>query len=289
MAKASTQKEMIKDIKADGKKAAKEAAYSPLMERLTRLGYGIKGMIYILIGLLALQGVFGKNATPADQFGAIVALGRLPYGKAILWVVLIGLISYAIWGLIRAFLDPYHKGTDMKGLLARGGFLVSAVTYALFVVPTYDLIHGNSQGSQAGNTQRMVATLMGLPFGRIIVGVFGAASIAAGIYQIYMAIHSHTDQQFKQYALTPEQLRTVKRAGQFGTIARGVVFSLVGFFFCLAAFYANPQQAKSFDGALDFLARQPYGIWLLGIVALGLIAFGVYSLIGAALFRLKRS
>ena len=289
MAKARTQQGLIKDIKTDGKKAAKEAAYSPLMERLTRLGYAVKGVIYILIGLSAFQGVFGKNATPADQFGAIVAMSRLPYATVILWAVLIGLISYSIWGLIRAFLDPYHKGTDIKGLLARGGFLVSAVTYALFVLPTYDLIQGASHSSQTGNTQRMVATLMAMPFGRVIVGLFGLAGIAAGIYQIYMALRAHSDQQFKQYALTPDQLRTVKRAGQFGTIARGVVFGLVGFFFCLAAIYARPQQAKTFDGALDFLARQPYGIWLLAIVALGLIAFGVYSLIGAALFRLKRS
>ena len=289
MAKARTQQGLIEDIKTNGKKAAKEAAYSPLMERLTRLGYGVKGVIYILIGLLALQGVFGKNATPADQFGAIVAMSRLPFGKVVLWVVLIGLISYSIWGLIRALLDPYHKGTDLHGLLARGGFLVSAVTYALFVLPTYDLIQGISSGSQTGNTQLMVASLMAMPLGRVIVGGFGVAGIIAGIYQIYMAIRSPSDQQFKQFALTREQLKTVKRAGQFGTIARGVVFGLVGFFFCLAAFYARPQQAKTFDGALDFLARQPYGSWLLAIVAVGLIALGVYSLIGAALFRLKRS
>ena len=288
MVKARTQKGLIKNIKTEGKKAAKEVAYSPLMERLTRLGYGIKGVIYILIGLLALQGVVGKNATPADQLGAIVAIARLPYGKVILWVVLIGLISYSLWGLIRAFLDPFHKGTDMEGLLTRGGFLVSAVTYAFFVLPTYDLIQGASHGSQTGNTQRMVATLMAMPLGRVIVGVFGVAGVVAGIYQIYMVIHSDSDQQFKQYALTPEQLKIVRRAGQFGTIARGVVFGLVGFFFCLAAIYARPQQARSFDGALDFLAQHPYGIWLLGIVALGLIVFGIYSLIGAALFRLKR-
>jgi hypothetical protein len=74
MAKATTQKGLLKNTKSEGKKAAKEAAYSPLMERLTRLGYGIKGVIYILIGLSALEGVFGKNQRPADQLGAIVAM-----------------------------------------------------------------------------------------------------------------------------------------------------------------------------------------------------------------------
>ena len=110
MAKANAQKGPMKNIKLEGKRAAKEAAYSPLMDHLTRLGYGIKGVIYILMGLLAFQGATGKSHTPADQLGAIVAISKLPYGKVMLWVVLIGLISYALWGLIRAFLDPFYKG-----------------------------------------------------------------------------------------------------------------------------------------------------------------------------------
>ena len=288
MTKANTQKGILQDMKSEGKKAAKEAAYSPLMDRLTRLGYAIKGILYILIGLFAVQGALGDSRTPADQVGAIVAIGKLPFGDVILWVVLIGLVSYSIWGLIRAFLDPFHKGTDLEGLLARGGFLVSAITYAFFVVPTYDLIQGTSSGSQTGNTQRMIATVLSMPWGPAIVGVLGLAGIAAGLYQIYMGIHSKFEQRFKPYAMNAEQRRMAKQIGRFGTIARGVVFSLVGFFFCLAGFYANPQQAKTFDGALDFLAKQPYGLWLMGIIAIGLIAFGIYSLMSAAWFRLKR-
>jgi len=134
----------------------------------------------------------------------------------------------------------------------------------------------------------MIGAVLSMPWGWAIVGVLGIAGIVAGFYQIYRAINSKFDQTFKPYAMTPEQLRIAKQAGRFGTIARGVVFSLVGGFFCLAAFYGNPQHAKTFDGALDFLAKQPYGLWLMGIVAVGLIAFGIYSLIGAAWFRLKR-
>src|SRR6266498_303158 len=114
-----------KNMEAKGKKAAKEAAYSPIMERLTRLGYGIKGLIYITMGLLAIQGALGNAKTPADQLGAIRTFSKLPFAQVLLWVVLIGLISYALWGLMRAIIDPFHKGTDTEGLLARGGYLVS--------------------------------------------------------------------------------------------------------------------------------------------------------------------
>ncbi len=279
----------VKNVEAKGKRAAKGAAYSPLMDRLARLGYAVKGLIYITIGLVAVQGVLGKSSTPADQLGAIRALGKLPYAPFILWVILIGLISYSLWGLIRAILDPFHKGKDMQGLLARGGYLVSAITYASFVLPTYHLIIGTRRGAGPNQTLQFVIKLMAMPWGRVIVGALGVATIAAGLYQIYMGITLNFEKQFKPYALAPEQLRVAKQIGRFGTVARGVVFALVGYFFFLAAYYARPGQAQGFDGALRFLADQPYGLWLMGIIAAGLIAFGIYSLMSAAWFRLKDS
>ena len=288
--KARGERGPVEDIQSEGKRAAQQAAYSPLMETLTRIGYAVKGVIYILIGVLALEGVTGKNHSPADQVGAIVALSKLPAGEVIMWIVLIGLIAYSLWGFIRAILDPYHKGHDLKGIAARIGYVISGLTYAFFVLPTYDLIKGARHSSSAGSgsTQKIVAQVMSMPFGAILVGAFGVAAIAAGVYQIYSGLNSTFDRQFKSYALTPDQYKTVIQAGRFGTAARGVVFALVGFFLCLAAVYHNPSQAKGFSGALTFLGHQPYGLWLLGIIAVGLIAFGVYSLISAAWLKMRR-
>jgi hypothetical protein len=277
----------IKNVQTQGKQAAKQAAYSPIMERLTRIGYGVKGLIYITIGLLAIQGALGKAKTPADQFGAIHTFAKLPFGHALLWVVLIGLISYALWGVIRAVLDPFHKGTDLKGLLARGGYLVSAATYAFFAWPTYQLIT-HTRASSGGNQAQFIGQIMALPMGRIIVGVIGVGAIGAGLYQCYLGIESKFEKQFKTYALNPEQYRIAIQIGRFGTVARGIVFAIVGFFFFLAAYYANPSRAQGVSGALNFLAKQPYGLWLLGIVAAGLIAFGIYSIMTAAWFRFQR-
>jgi hypothetical protein len=276
----------IKNMEVKGKRAAKGAAYSPTMERLARLGYGIKGLIYITIGLLAIQGALGRGKTPADQLGAIRTFSQLPFAQVLLWVVLIGLISYSLWGIVRAVMDPFHKGTDTEGLLSRGGYLVSAATYATFVLPTYHLIMG--AGSSGGNQTQLVAKIMSLPFGRLIVGVVGVAAIGAGLYQCYLGLESKFEKQFKTYALNQEQYRLAIQIGRFGTIARGIVFAIVGFFFFLAAYTASPGRAQGISGALDYLARQPYGLWLMGIVAVGLIAFGIYSLMTSAWFRLKR-
>ncbi|MGE5248801.1 MAG: DUF1206 domain-containing protein, partial [Bacteroidota bacterium] len=241
----------------------------------------------LTIGVLGLGVALGKSSTPADQLGAISAIAKLPFGPFVLWVVLAGLVSYTLWGIIRALLDPFHKGTDTQGLLQRGGYLISGLTYASFVLPTYRLIQGAHGSSSASQTPTLIARVMSMPSGRWVVGILGLAIIAGGIYQIAMAVNKKFQQQFKAYALTPDQVRAANQLGRFGTAARGVVFALAGFFVVLAAYLARPGQARGIDGALRFLAKQPYGLWLLGIVAVGFIAFGVYSMIGAAWFRLK--
>ena len=281
-------KSVPKNVEKEGKKVAKEAAFSPLMEKLMRLGYAVKGFLYIAIGFIAIMGALGKSSTPADQIGAIAAFSKLPYASILLWIILIGLVSYSLWGVVRAIFDPLHKGNDLKVLLARGGFLLSAITYAFLVIPTYQLINGSRSGSGSNSTVKMVSTVMNMPMGRWIIGAVGLAVVAGGLYQMYMGIKMNFDQFYKPYALSSEQFRAAKQMGRFGTTARGMVFALTGFFLVLAAYQANPGNARGFDGAFKYLAHQPYGIYLLGVIALGLIAFGLYSIMMAAWLRLRR-
>ena len=116
----------FRNFKQNGESKAQKAANSPLMETLTRIGYGARGLIYITMGLLAVQVALGKGGALASPQGAIAAIGKQPAGLVLLWVILVGIIAYAVWGVVRAVFDPLQKGHDTKGLLARGGFLVSA-------------------------------------------------------------------------------------------------------------------------------------------------------------------
>ncbi len=264
------------------------AAFSPLMESLARLGYGVRGLIYITMGLLALNVALGKGGVLASPQGAIAAIGKQPAGMALLWVILIGLIAYALWGVVRAVFDPLNKGNDMKGLLERGGFLVSAFGYAIMVWPTYGYITGASQTASGSQTQKFIASIMAMPLGRWAIGILGLAVLAGGLYQIYLGFSAGFDRQFQTYALTPKEVKLATDVGRFGTAARGVVLALVGGLISLAAYRANPSQPVGMDTALATLMHQPYGIWLLGTVAVGLIAFGFYSILSALWFHLKR-
>lgn len=275
-------------IKADVKRAGQKAAFSPLMKVMTRLGYGVRGVIYIIMGLLAAQVAFGKGGALASPQGAIAAIGKQPAGLILLWIVLAGIISYSIWGVIRAVLDPLDKGRELKGMLTRVGFLASALGYALLAFSTYGYIMGNSQTADGSQTQKFIASIMALPLGRWMIGILGLIVLAVGMYQIYLGFTAGFDRQFQTYALTPMEVKLTTQVGRFGTSARGVVFAVVGGLIILAAYQANPSQPVGMDAALATLLHQPYGIWLLGVVAVGLMAFGFYSMLSAMWFRLRR-
>lgn len=276
-------------IKTEVKSAAKKAAYNPLMEGLTRIGYAVRGLIYVMMGLLALNVALGKGGTPASQQGAIQAIGRQPAGLVLLWIILIGLASYALWGVIRAVLDPLHKGHDMKGLMARAGYLFSAAGYAILIPSTFGYIAGSSTTSSSGSkSQGPMASIMATPWGPYALGLIGIAVIASGLYQVYQGINSSFDKQFEAYTMTPQQVKWAIQLGRFGTATRGLIFAVVGILLCVAAYQTNPSQPVGLDAALSAILHQPYGIWLLGIVAVGLVAFGAYSMMSAVWFRLKR-
>jgi hypothetical protein len=277
-------------FKETGKKMSRHASSNPLVELIARVGYGVRGLLYFTIGLLAVLLALGHSGKAADQQGAIAIIGRLPAGQVLLWVVLIGLISYALWGLVRALFDPLHKGNDLKGIAERIGYLFSAAAYASLVIPTYAAIAGGRKqahnGAQTQQTQEYVTKILSMNFGRLMVGVIGVLVIAVGLYQIVEGIRLHYDENIQPRSMAPQKAEWIKRAGQFGTVARGVVFAMIGLFLFLAATQNNPGKAKGFDETLLSLLQQPYGQWLMGIVAVGLIAFGIYSFFCGLWFRL---
>jgi Domain of Unknown Function (DUF1206) len=242
--------------------------------------------------VLALQVVLGGSGTLTDPQGAIAAMGRTPLGGIVLYVVFVGLVGYGLWGLIRAIFDPLHKGTHAKGIAERTGYAISGISYLLLAVATYGLITGGAgaahSGAQTAQTQNAVGTILAQPWGPWVIAVAALVVVVVGLSQIYQGLQDTFDQQFTPYALNSSERKWITRLGQFGTAARGLVFALIGVFLFLAAYNKDASRAQGIDGVLSALLRQPAGPWLLGVVALGLIAFGLYSVMSGVWLRLKR-
>ncbi|HZQ05818.1 MAG TPA: DUF1206 domain-containing protein [Anaerolineae bacterium] len=273
-------------IKTKAEQAKRETMENPFVEGLARGGYIARGVIYALIGLLAVQLAFANGGQATDQNGAIQMIGAQPFGKWLLILLTVGLLGYSMWGFIRAFFDALGRGHDMKGLIERFGFLVSGVTYGALAAVAFKFATG-SGNANAGKPQDMSAQLMSHPYGQWFVAILGVFWIISALAQFYLAWTASFKKDF-QPGLPMNERKWAEWLGRFGYAARGVVFGLIGWFLIVSAMRFDPNQAVGLDGALLKLTQEPYGMPLLAVVALGLVAFGVYSALCARWIRVFR-
>jgi hypothetical protein len=262
------------------------ALHGPWMERMARIGYAARGVVYAVVGLLAMETVFGARSRPTDTRGALQEIaGR---STALLWLVALGLLGYALWRIVQGALDREHKGSDAKGLAQRLGRVGTGLIYGglgLAAVRLARGAHGSAGGGQGGY-QEWTAKLMSEPFGRWLVAAVGIGVIVGGLFQIRRGWTEKFRKEIRLGEMEATEKRLAINSGKMGLIARGVVFLVSGWFLVQAALRTDPSQARGLAGALAALAAQPYGTFLLGLVAVGLLAFGAYSLLLARYGRI---
>lgn len=248
---------------------------SPWIERLARLGYLTKGIIYIIVGALAAQAAFGAGGQTTDSSGALHTILAQPFGQFLLWVVAVGLVGYALWCFLQALIDTEHQGADAKGIAARLGYAGGGIAYSGLAYTAFRILMG--LGAGGGDTREdWTAQVLAQPFGQWLVGLAGAVGMGAGIYQIYKGVKAKFRAKLALGEMSREQATWATRAGQFGYAAHGIVLGMLGLFLIRAAYETDPSEAGGLGQALQALSQQPFGPWLLGSVALGLIAYGLF-------------
>lgn len=257
------------------------------LEALGRVGYAVKGVVYVLLGVLAVDAARG-GGDPEGQQGAFASIADTAYGSALLWVIVVGLAAYALWRVILAVTDPEGEGDDMEGIGKRMFYVVSALSYGALAYTAYKTVTGSASSSSGGTDER-TATLFGLPGGRWIVGAIALGLVGYGVHQFLRAYKASFMKRFELEGAAAEHRDAVKHIGQWGLSARGVVYLIVGGFLGQAALHANPDEARGLDGALTSLQQQPAGPWLLGAVALGLVMYGAYCWINAVYRRYQEA
>ncbi len=268
---------------ATGNQAVRRAAANPWSERFARLGLAARGVLYIVIGILAFRVAFGHYEDQASQNGALQEISSQPGGKVLVWIIAIGLIGYALWRLLSAALGPVADpiATDAKQRIKA---LAEGVGYGAIAILAVKVATGSSSSSSGGG-QKQTATVLSWPGGQFLVGLAALVIIGVGVFFVYDGWTADFTKELKLGGLSPGARKAVIALGRFGRIAQGVVFGIIGVLVMIAAVQYDPAKAKGLDGALKTLAGQPYGPWLLGIVAIGLLAYGLYGLAEAKLRR----
>ena len=281
----SAMREAGAEVRDQVQQTAAQAA--PWVERLARFGYAAKGVVYVIIGVLALQLAFGQGGEATGPEGALGAIGQQPFGRTLLAIMALGLLSYALWRLVQAALDPERKGSDAKGLAQRAGYVASGLTYGALGLLAGRMALGQSGGGSGSGTEDWTARLLAQPFGVWLVALAGLIVIGAGLYQFYYGVSGRFRDELKLSAMSETEQAWATRSGQLGYAARGVVYAITGGFLILAALRSDPQQAGGIGEALAGLAQQPYGPWLLGLVAFGVLCYGIYAFVQAKYRRIS--
>jgi Domain of Unknown Function (DUF1206) len=265
---------------AEARQKGEQVARSPQFEWLARAGLVARGVIYAVIGLLAIKLALGDGGgKTTNQKGALTTISEQPFGKALLILTAVGLAGYAIWRLLRAALGHGPEGAD--DTKERIGGLVSGLAYGALFITSLSILFGSGGGSSSRGPDKATGGVLDWPAGQVLVVIAGLVLIGVGIDQGIKAVKG----DFLDKSKTEEMSEGVERAftalGVFGHLARMVVFALIGWFLIRAAIDYDPDKAVGLDGALAALGRSSYGPVLLGIVAAGLLGFAAYSIADA--------
>ncbi|MFE2023162.1 DUF1206 domain-containing protein [Streptomyces sp. NPDC059499] len=266
-------------LSADGRRTARRAANSKAVAAGARAGFVARGVIYLLVGLLALRIVFSDSGgKQADRGGAIAEIAEKPFGNVLLWVLGVALAGMAVWRLSEAFFGQAGPDGDKPGkrAMAAGRFLFYGfVSYSVLSYAAGD--QGSGSGSSDRQTDDVTARALEWTGGQWIVGIAGAAVVGAGLWIAFRAVTRKYRKHLKMSEMTRKVRRAVDFSGMFGGAVRGIVFATAGGFAVAAAVRHEPGRAKGMDDTLRSFTETPAGPWLLALVALGLAAFGAFS------------
>ncbi|MBA3905392.1 MAG: DUF1206 domain-containing protein [Pseudonocardiales bacterium] len=257
----------------DAASSAHDAADSRPVEIGVRIGLLCYGVTHLLIAWIALQVAFGGDNQKASQNGAFQELAANTFGKVLLWIIVVGFVAIALWRLGLAIWGYRYESDDKARLRKRASAAGKVVVFGALAVLAGSTAAGGGGGG--GGQQKATAGLLGIPGGRWIVGAIGLGIIVAGGSKIYAG----WKKKFVSDMSLPSDQKArdvVERTGQVGFIAKGISVALIGILVVFAAIQFDPAKASGLDAALRGLAQQPFGPWLLALVALGLAAYGVF-------------
>jgi hypothetical protein len=245
--------------------------------RFVRLGYLIRGILYVSVGIIALEFVSGLRNTILSTSGVISIMYESFAGNYLIFIIIAGLGGYALWGLLRAFADYIVPYSEHINILNRIGYLLSAGSYIALTVATIKLsLHIQNQVSPTEANQ-FIVMLVSYPYGNILLLGFGILIMLGGIIQIVKSIRADDPGDFLSEDLHRLYSTPFMIFAKIGTFVRGCMFVLIGYFVTLAGIHTDPTQIKGVADIMRSLSAIHGGVFWVSAIGIGFIFFGIYS------------
>jgi Domain of Unknown Function (DUF1206) len=266
----------------DAAGTARQVAESEPVKVGARIGLLAYGITHLLVAWLALHVAFGSGGGErTDQSGAFQTIAAQPFGRVLLWVLAVGFAAVALWRLEQTIFAAGGVQDTKEQVKKRVQNGFRAAVFAALAVLAARTATGSGE---SGTGQQAAAGALGWPGGRFLVGLVGLVILAVAVMKVK---HGWEKTFLEEMNLPSEQhtRQTVIRLGQVGSIAKAVAVGLIGVLVVVAAVQFDPSKANGLDPALKSLAGQPFGMFLLAAVALGLAAYGVFCFFDARYHR----
>ena len=252
----------------------------PAVKWLARLGMFCAGILWIMVGALALQLALGAGGEATDRTGALHEIAQESWGFVLLVVIAIGFAGYALWRFLAGALGRKLETNEEMSWPKRLWYFARGVFYAFLCYTTVSILV--NAGSASSSEKEHAEAAFDLPGGRWLVAALGLGLAGWGLGSAYRAVSRNFKDDLHTEKMSEATRRWTTRAGVVGYLARAVVFLVAGGFIFKAAVEYDPDEAIGLDGALQKLAHQEFGPLLLGVVAAGLVAYGLFYLVRAA-------
>lgn len=261
--------------------SARDVARSRPVRIAARVGIASNGVLHLLIGYLAVQVALGSGGS-ADQNGALTALAAEPVGRVLLWMLVVGFVAVVIWRVVSAIWGFGYAGrTTMvtKKAVSAG----QAVVYAVLAVAAgTTAVQGRSSGGAGGQA---TGGLLALPGGQVLVGLIGIGVLVGGGVMVWVGWTSKFTEDQDLGGADERARRVNEYCGRIGYIAKGIAIGVLGILIGVAALTFDPQKANGLDSALKTLREQPFGVFLLIAVGVGIACYGVFCFFDARYHR----
>jgi hypothetical protein len=257
---------------------------APALDVVTRIGFGAKGIVTILVGVLALRFALRRGGEITGQQGAVELVLREPFGRLMLAVLAVGLAAYAVWMFVAAFVDPERKGESFQGIAERLGCLATGIGYTLLALAALKLLLGWQSGGRL-DLQHVIATVLTPYVGRVLVGLAGLIVMTAGVLQLRLGVTRRFRKLLRSGMSRLERL-VAGVSGSLGYLTLGILSLIAGWSLVEVAVEYDPSEASGWSEALWLLSGVGQGRWLLAMAALGLICYGLYFILQVRYRRL---
>ena len=267
----------VEEVKDRAEDVLEDAACSTWLERLARAGLLARGLLYVVVAILATQVAAGRNGARPDKQGALQAVVHQPFGRLLVLLVAVGFAGYAAWRFVEAAVGPADEPDSTKSKFKRVGYLLRGGLYTFLFGSAVKLFIWSNSASPETAEADWTARVLDWPGGTWLVQGAGLVAIGAGLYIGWRGLSGKFRKRLKSLEMDSAVRWWVRAVGTVGNVARMLVALLIGVFLIVAARTHDPEQAVGIDGALKRLADRPYGTTLLIGVAIGLAAYGLYS------------